>query len=82
MTQQSRLFDDFAKLMHDVAGVADSARKEVETAFRAQGERVVSEMDLVKREDLEIIRELALKALAENETLKARVAALEAKLAQ
>ena len=78
---QNRIFDDFAKLMNDVAGVADGARREVETAFRAQGERFVSEMDLAKREDLEIIRDLATKALAENEALKARVEALEALLA-
>lgn len=82
MTQsQNRIFDDFSKLMHDVAGVADSARREVETAFRAQGERFVSEMDLTRREDLEIVRELALKALAENAELKKRIEALEARLA-
>lgn len=80
MTQtQNRLFDDLSKLMNDMAGVADSAKREVETAFRAQAERFVSEMDLTKREDLEIVRELAMKALAENAELKARIEALEGK---
>jgi BMFP domain-containing protein YqiC len=78
MTQsQGRIFDDFGKLLNDVAGVAQGARREVETVLRAQGERVVSELDLVKREDLEIVREIALKALAEVERLNARIAALE-----
>lgn len=81
MTQtQNRLLDEFAKLMHDVAGVADGARQEVETALRAQGERVLSELDVARREDIETVRELALKALAENEELKARIVALEARL--
>jgi BMFP domain-containing protein YqiC len=81
MTQtQSRLFDEFAKLMTDAAGVAQGARREVETVFRAQAERFLSEMDVVRREDFEVVRELAVKAREENEALQARVAALEAKL--
>ena len=50
---------DRAKLMNDAAGVAQSARREVETVLRSQADRVVSEMDLVRREDLEIVQDLA-----------------------
>ncbi|WP_181703227.1 accessory factor UbiK family protein [Chthonobacter albigriseus] len=78
---QSRILDEFAKLMNDAAGVAQSARREVETVLRTQADRVASEMDLVRREDLEIAQELAAKALAEVERLSARVAALEGQLA-
>ncbi|MBH0239303.1 accessory factor UbiK family protein [Methylobrevis albus] len=82
MTQtQGRLFDEFAKLMNDAAGVAQGARREVETVFRAQGDRFISEMDIARREDIEIVRDLAAKALGEVERLSARVAELEAKLA-
>jgi BMFP domain-containing protein YqiC len=82
MTQtQGRLFDEFAKLMNDAAGVAQSARKEVETVFRSQADRVVSELDLVRREDLEIVQEMAVRAIAEVERLTTRVAELEARLA-
>lgn len=82
MTQgQNRILDEFAKLMNDAAGVAQSARREVETVMRAQADRVVSEMDLVRREDLEIVQDLAAKAVAEVERLSARVAALEGQLA-
>jgi BMFP domain-containing protein YqiC len=78
---QGRMFDEFAKLMNDAAGVAQSARREVETVLRSQADRVVSEMDLVRREDLEIAQDMAAKALAEVERLARRVEALEAKLA-
>lgn len=78
---EGRLFDEFAKLMNDAAGVAQSARREVETVMRSQADRFVSEMDLVRREDLDIVKDMAAKALAEVERLTARVAELEAKLA-
>ena len=76
-----RMFDEFAKLMNDAAGFAQSARREVETAMRSQADRFVSEMDLVRREDLDIVKEIAAKALAEVERLTLRVAELEARAA-
>lgn len=81
MTQgPSRIFDDFAKLMTDAAGVAQGARREVESAIRAQAERFLSDMDLVKREDHDVVKEIAVKALDAVEALEKRVAALEAQL--
>jgi BMFP domain-containing protein YqiC len=77
----NKLFDDFAKLMTDAAGAAQGLRREAETAFKTQAERFMNEMDVVRREDLEIVREMAAKARAENEELKARIEALEARLA-
>ncbi len=77
----NRIMDDFAKLMTDAAGAAQGARKEIETAFRAQAERFLNGMDLVKREEFEVVREMAIKARDENDALKARIEALEAKLA-
>ena len=58
MTTTSRIFDDIGRLMNDAAGVADGVRREVETAVKAQAERFVADMDLVKREDFEALRDL------------------------
>jgi BMFP domain-containing protein YqiC len=77
----NRIFDDFAKLMTDAAGAAQGVRREVETGLRAQAERVLNSMDIVKREEFEAMRDMAIKARAENEALSARLDALEAKLA-
>lgn len=83
MTQgPNRIFDDFAKLMTDAAGVAQGARREVETAFRAQAERFLADMDLVRREDFDVARDMAVRALDQIEALEARIAALEARLAE
>jgi BMFP domain-containing protein YqiC len=78
MTQtQNRFFDEMAKLFNDAASVAQGIRREAENVFRTQIERLVADLDLVKREDFEVVRELASKARAENEELRRRVAELE-----
>jgi BMFP domain-containing protein YqiC len=78
-TGSNRILDDFARLMTDAAGAAQGVRKEVETAFRAQAERVLNSMDVVKREEFEAVREMAIRAREENELLLARIEALEEK---
>lgn len=80
-TGPSRIFDEFAKLMTDAAGAAQGMKKEAETAFQAQADRWLNSLDLVKREEFEVVREMAIRARDENDALKARIDALEAKLA-
>jgi BMFP domain-containing protein YqiC len=75
-----RLFDDLSRLITDAAGVAEGARREVETVVKAQFERLLAGMDVVTREEFEAAKEMAAKARNENEALAARIAALEAKL--
>jgi BMFP domain-containing protein YqiC len=75
-----RLYDEFAKLMNDAAGVAQGVRREFDSVLRSQAERIVRDMDLVHREEFEAVKEMARLAREENEALKARIAALEAKL--
>src|SRR5450631_1698530 len=83
MTQTSnRFFDEIARLMNDAAGVAQGVRREFDTLFRTQAERWLHDLDLVKREEFEAVKDMARLAREENEALKARVAALEAKPGQ
>jgi len=74
----SRLFDNVGRMMNDAAGVADGVRREVESMVRAQAERFVMDMNLVKREDYDALRELVQTQSAELQALKAEVAALKA----
>ena len=79
MTQTTnRLLDDLAKLMTDAAGAAEGVKREVATLMRAQAERILREMDVVKREEFEAVKAMVEKARAENERLEQRLAALEA----
>jgi BMFP domain-containing protein YqiC len=63
--------------MNDAAGIADGVRREVETMVKAQAERFVNDMDLVKREDYNALRELVQNQSAELKALKAEIAALK-----
>ncbi|QPC88424.1 accessory factor UbiK family protein [Mesorhizobium sp. NBSH29] len=79
-TGPNRIFDEFAKLMTDAAGAAQGVRREVETAFKSQAEKMLNGMDVVQREEFDAMRDMAVKARAENKKLEARIAALEARL--
>ena len=82
MTQSNnRFLDELAKLMTDAAGAAQGMRREVETLMRAQGERLLRDLDVVQREEFEAVKEMAAKAREENERLTARIAALESEIA-
>ena len=67
MTQTTnRIFDDFAKLMTDAAGAADGMKKEVESVMKSQAERFMQGMDVVKREEFEVVKAMAEKAEVRN----------------
>ena len=79
MTQTTgRIFDEMARLMNDAAGVAQGVRREFDTLFRTQAERILRELDVVPREEFEAVKDMARLAREENEALKARIEALEA----
>ncbi len=81
-TTSSRFFDELAKLMTNASGAAQGVRKEVDTLVQTQVERVLNNMNVVKREDFEVVRDMAEKARTENEKLAARLAEVEAALAK
>ncbi len=83
MTQTTgKIFDDLAKLMTNAAGAAQGVRREVDTLVRSQAERVLNDLEVVSRDEFDVVREMAVKAREENEALAARIAILEAKIAK
>ena len=81
MTQtNNRFFDEIGRLMNDAAGAAQGVKREFDTVMRTQAEKFLRDMDLVKREEFEAVKDMARLAREENEALKARIAGLEAKL--
>ncbi len=81
MSQSSNpLLDNLARLMTDAAGVASSARREVDGLVKSQIERLLRDADVVTREEFEAVREMAVLAREENEKLSTRILALEARL--
>jgi BMFP domain-containing protein YqiC len=79
-TTSSRFFDELAKLATNAAGAAQGIRREIDTLVKAQVERVLNDVGVVKREDFDVVREMAQKAREENDRLHERVAVLESRL--
>lgn len=76
MNQGNRIFDDLGRLMNDAAGLADGMRREVETVVKSQAKRMVADMDLVKREDFDALRELVQVQSEEIDQLRKEIAEL------
>ncbi len=76
-TASTKVFDEIAKLMTNAAGAAQGARKEIDTLVKTQVERVLNDLEIVKREEFEAVKEMAAKAREENDILAARIAELE-----
>jgi BMFP domain-containing protein YqiC len=77
----NRFLDDIARLMTDAAGAAQGVRREVETVFKGQIERLLQEMEIAKQEELDVLRDMVVAAREENEQLAIRMKALEERLA-
>ena len=79
MQTRSKIFDDISQLMTNAMGVAQGARDEAETAMKSLVDRWLADRDFVTREEFDAVRAMAQKAREENEALKARIDAMEAK---
>jgi BMFP domain-containing protein YqiC len=80
MQTDNPFLDGMAKLFTDAAGAAQSLRSEIELFMRQRMEKLVADMNLVSREEFEAVKAMAAKARSENDSLSARIAALEARL--
>jgi len=80
-TTSSRFFDELAKLMGNAAGAAQGVRREIDTLVQNQVERVLNNLEVVKREEFEAVKAMAARAREENDQLAKRLDELEAKAA-
>ncbi len=79
MQSRNKILEDVSQLMTNAMGVAQGAREEAETAMKSWIDRWMQDRDFVTREEFDAVRAMAQKAREENEALKARLDALEAK---
>ena len=77
MQTRNRIFDDIAKVATSAAGTFAGLKDEVEGLVRGRIESLISELDLVTREDFDTAMAVAVKAREEQEKLEKKVAALE-----
>jgi BMFP domain-containing protein YqiC len=79
MQARGKIFDDISQLMTNAMGVAQGAKDEADTAMKSLMDRWLADRDFVTREEFDAVRAMAQKAREENEALKARLDALDAK---
>jgi len=82
MQVDNKLLDDLARVAAGAAGTVSGLRDEFEAQMRQRMERLLARMDVVSREEFEVVRELATNARREQEALEKQVAALERRLAE
>jgi BMFP domain-containing protein YqiC len=73
------MFDDLVKMVNGVAGTMAGVGREAESSMREKMREWVGGADFVGRDEFEAVKAMAAAARDENEALKARIVALEAK---
>ena len=79
MQSENRVFDDFVKMVNGFAGTFAGMGREAEASAREKFKEWMGGTDFVGRDEFEAVKAMAAAAREENEMLKARIAALEAK---
>ena len=78
MQSKAKPFDDLANLLTNAMGAAKGMGDEVKAAGRARVDAIIADMDLVGREEFEIVKEMAAAARDENEALRKELKSLKA----
>ncbi len=81
MQSENKLFDDFVKMVNGVAGTFAGMGREAEASTREKLREWMAGADFVGRDEFDAVKAMAAAARDENEILKSRIAALEAKVA-
>src|SRR3954452_16802675 len=81
MQSENKMFDDLVKMVNGVAGTMAGMGREAESSMREKMREWMAGADFVSRDEFEAVKAMAAAARDENEILKSRLAALEAKVA-
>jgi len=79
MQSENKMFDDLVKMVNGFAGTMAGVGREAESSAREKMREWMAGSDFVGRDEFEAVKAMAAAARDENEALKARIVALEAK---
>ncbi len=77
MNDRPRFFDDLAGVAGGAFSALTGLRDEAEATIRARIDEAIRRLDLVRREDLEAVQQMAANARAGQEIAEAKLAELE-----
>ena len=78
MQSENPIIADFVKLANSAAGTLAGMTREARDSARERMKEAMGGLDFVSRDEFDAVKDMAAKALDENEKLAARIAALEA----
>jgi BMFP domain-containing protein YqiC len=81
MSDRPRFFEDLAGVAGGAISALAGLREETEAVIRARVDETIRKLELVRRDELDAVTELAANARAGQEAAERRLAALEARLA-
>ncbi len=82
MSDRPKFFDDLAGVAGGAISALAGVREEAEAMVRARIDEALRRLDLVRRDELEAIQEMAALARAGQEDAAAKLAAMETRLAE
>lgn len=82
MQTRNPFIDDLTKVANGAMGALSGVKDEMTARMRDHIAKILDGMDIPRRDEFDAVKAMAAKAREENEELKQRIAALEAKLAE
>ena len=70
MVNKNKILSDLSKIAVDAMSTFSSLKKEIETLVSLRVNKIINKMNLVKRDEFEVLKKMVQKALIENDELK------------
>ncbi|MBE7620371.1 accessory factor UbiK family protein [Gluconacetobacter entanii] len=81
MSARPRIFDDLAGVAGGAFSALSGVREEIGAMVRARVDEALANLNLVRRDEFEVVREMATRARIAQEAMEKRVATLETRVA-
>ena len=70
MVNKNKILSDLSKIAVDAMSTFSGLKKEVETLVSLRVNKIINKMNLVKRDEFDVLKKMVQKVLIENEKLK------------
>ena len=70
MVNKNKILSDLSKIAVDAMSTFSSLKKEIETLVSLRVNKIINKMNLVKRDEFEVLKKMVQKVVIENEKLK------------
>ena len=70
MVNKSKILSDLSKIAVDAMSTFSGLKKEIETLVSLRVNKIINKMNLVKRDEFDVLKKMVQKVLIENDELK------------